>query len=71
MTTYDDNFTAMTEAEFLESVAPLVEDYRATFGKSRQTVEDARNALLAHCNAWAINKARRKVTARVMERAIE
>lgn len=71
MIVYDEKFTAMSESEFLASVAPLVDAYRATFGKSRQTVEDARNALLAHCNAWAVTKARRKVTARVMEQAIE
>ena len=62
----------MTEGEFRQSAAPLVEDYRASFGKNRALVEDKRNALLAHCNAWAgRNKKRRAVVDALMLEAIE
>ena len=70
--TYNEEFTAMTEGEFRRSAAPLVEAYRATFGKNRELVRDARNALEAHCKAWAgNNKARQKVVDALLFEAID
>jgi hypothetical protein len=69
---YDEKFTTMTEGEFRRSAAPLVEAYRATFGKNRDTVRDARNALEAHCKAWAgRSKARKKIVEALLLEAID
>lgn len=56
---YDEDFVTLSDEEFARSAQPLIDKYRATFGKRREIVADARRELEAHCNAWAINKKRR------------
>lgn len=64
--TYDATFTTLTEDEFTESAMPLVNAYREAMGKrdtegrtKRADIDAARDALYAHCNAWAVTKARK------------
>jgi len=66
--TYDKTFTALTYAEFQRSAEPLVEDYKNAMGRKDENgktktydIETARNALFAHCRAWAITKKRKEL----------
>ena len=63
---YDERFTTLSEAEFVQTAMPLVIAYRDamarrdTQGQTKQAdITEARNALTAHCNAWAITKPRK------------
>ena len=67
---YDDEFLTLSEADFLKTAQPLIDKYRATFGKNRATVAEARRELEAHCNAWAINRARRAFVDELLYNAV-
>lgn len=69
---YDEDFLTLTPDEFAKTAQPLVDAYRATFGpgKNRVVTADARRALEAHCNAWAITKARKTFVAELLDKAV-
>lgn len=72
---YDENFTALSEGEFVASAAPLIEAYKDAMGR-RDThgavkladIREAERALTAHCNAWAITKRRKLFVEEMIQR---
>lgn len=63
---YDADFTALTFDQFVDTARPYVAQYKESMGRKdsdgrtkASDIEDARNALTAHCKAWAITKKRK------------